>query len=88
MGPGPSPSRLLLRGGRCSELDPETMCAQFNKQNPIATATPFDLKEEGENDTSDIVIAIQSRNRNRMTQTHCNTMTVAILKTMQDLTTT
>jgi len=59
------------------------MCAQFKKQNPIATATPFGLKEEGENDTIDIVIAIQ----NRMTQTRCNTMTVAILKTMQDLTT-
>ena len=37
------------------------MCTLFNKKHSFATATPFDLNEDGDDDTSDLVIAIRKQ---------------------------
>ena len=59
-GPGPFYDNFTFEAIRNPELDPETMCTQFNKRHEVATATPLDLNEDNEdNDTSDIVIAIR-----------------------------
>lgn len=61
-GPGPFYEIFTFEAIRYSELDPETMCTLFNKQNSIATATPLDLNEDNEDDdTSDIAIAIRKQ---------------------------
>ena len=60
VGPGPFYTEIKLEAIRCPELDPETMCTEFNKLHSFATATPFDLNEDDEEaETSDIVIAIK-----------------------------
>ena len=58
-GPGPFYQDFSFETIRTPELDPETMCTQFNKQHSFATAIPFDLNEFSDDDTSDIVIAIR-----------------------------
>ena len=61
-GPGPFYDNFTFEAIRLPELDPEAMCTLFNKQNPIATATPLDLNEDNEDDdTSEIVIAIRKQ---------------------------
>ncbi len=37
------------------------MCTQFNLKHSFATATPFDLNEDGDDDASDLVIAIRKQ---------------------------
>jgi hypothetical protein len=61
LGPGPFYQDFSLEAIRPAELDPETMCTQFNKMHSFATATPFDLNEDGDDDTSDLVIAIRKQ---------------------------
>ena len=58
-GPGPFYQDFSLEAIRPAELDPETMCTQFNLQHSFATATPFDLNEDDDDDSSDLVIAIR-----------------------------
>jgi hypothetical protein len=59
-GPGPFYDNFTFEAIRNPELDPETMCTQFNIQHDFAKATPFDLNQDNEDDdTSDIVIAIR-----------------------------
>ena len=59
-GPGPFYDNFTFEAIRNPELDPETMCTQFNLRHEVATATPLDLNEDNEDDdTSDIVIAIR-----------------------------
>ncbi len=60
-GPGPFYQDFSLEAIRPAELDPETMCTQFNLRHSFATATPFDLNEDGDDDTSDLVIAIRKQ---------------------------
>ena len=60
-GPGPFYQDFSFEAIRPAELDPETMCTQFNKKHGFATATPFDLNEDSDDDTSDIVIAIRKQ---------------------------
>ena len=60
IGPGPFYTEIKLEAIRCPELDPETMCTQFNKLNSFATAFPVDLNEDDEDDdTTDFVVAIK-----------------------------
>ena len=59
--PGPFYQDFSFEAIRPAELDPEAMCTQFNKQHSFATATPFDLNADGDDDTSDIVIAIRKQ---------------------------
>ena len=59
-GPGPFYKEFTFEAIRSPELDPETMCTQFNKLNSFATAFPLDLNEnEEDHDTSDFVVAIK-----------------------------
>ena len=59
-GPGPFYKEFTFEAIRSPELDPETMCTQFNKLNSFATAFPLDLNENDEDDdTSDFVVAIK-----------------------------
>ena len=59
-GPGPFYKEFTFEAIRSPELDPETMCTQFNKLNSFATAFPVDLNENDEDeDTSDFVVAIK-----------------------------
>jgi hypothetical protein len=59
-GPGPFYQDFSFETIRNPELDPETMCTQFNIKHDFAKATPFDLNQDNEDDdTSDIVIAIR-----------------------------
>ena len=59
-GPGPFYKEFTFEAIRNPELDPETMCTQFNLRHGFAIATPLDLNEDNEDDdTSDIVIAIR-----------------------------
>ena len=60
-GPGPFYQDFSLEAIRPAELDPETMCTLFNKKHSFATATPFDLNENGDDDASDLVIAIRKQ---------------------------
>ena len=60
-GPGPFYQDFSLEAIRPAELDPETMCTHFNLQHSFATATPFDLNADGDDDTNDIVIAIRKQ---------------------------
>ena len=60
-GPGPFYQDFTFEAIRHAELDPETMCTQFNKQHSFATATPFDLNADGDDDTNNIVIAIRKQ---------------------------
>ncbi len=60
-GPGPFYQDFSFEAIRPAELDPETMCTQFNKLHSFATATPFDLNEDGDDGRSDIVIAIRKQ---------------------------
>ena len=60
-GPGPFYQDFSLEAIRPAELDPETMCTQFNLKHSFATATPFDLNEDGDDDASDLVIAIRKQ---------------------------
>ena len=60
-GPGPFYQDFSFEAIRHAELDPETMCTQFNKQHSFATATPFDLNANGDDDTNNIVIAIRKQ---------------------------
>lgn len=60
-GPGPFYQDFSLEAIRPAELDPETMCTQFNLKHSFATATPFDLNEDGGDDASDLVIAIRKQ---------------------------
>jgi hypothetical protein len=60
-GPGPFYQDFSLEAIRPAELDPETMCTMFNKKHSFATATPFDLNEDGDDDASDLVIAIRKQ---------------------------
>ena len=60
IGPGPFYTEIKLEAIRCPELDPETMCTEFNKSQLFASAVPFDLNEnDAEDDSSDFVIAIK-----------------------------
>jgi len=66
VGPGPFFEVFSLEAIRPAELDPETMCTQFNKMQDFAKAIPFDLNEtneynEGDADDNDsnVVIAIR-----------------------------
>ena len=59
-GPGPFYRDFTFKAIRYPELDPETMCTQFNKLNSFATAFPVDLNEDDEDDdTTDFVVAIK-----------------------------
>ena len=59
-GSGPFYKEFTFEAIRSPELDPETMCTQFNKLNSFATAFPLDLNENDEDDdTSDFVVAIK-----------------------------
>jgi len=59
-GPGPFYKDFTFKAIRYPELDPETMCTQFNKVNSFATAFPVDLNEDDEDDdTTDFVVAIK-----------------------------
>ena len=59
-GPGPFYKEFTFEAIRSPELDPETMCTQFNKLNSFASAFPVDLNENDEDDdTSDFVVAIK-----------------------------
>ena len=59
-GPGPFYKEFTFEAIRHPEIDPETMCTQFNKLNSFATAFPVDLNENDEDhDTSDFVVAIK-----------------------------
>ena len=59
-GPGPFYKDFTFKAIRYPELDPETMCTQFNKLNSFATAFPVDLNEDDEDDnTTDFVVAIK-----------------------------
>ena len=59
-GPGPFYKEFTFEAIRHPEIDPETMCTQFNKLNSFATAFPLDLNENDEDDdTSDFVVAIK-----------------------------
>ena len=59
-GPGPFYKEFTFEAIRNPELDPETMCTQFNKLNSFATAFPVDLNEDDEDDdTTDFVVAIK-----------------------------
>ena len=59
-GPGPFYDNFTFEAIRNPELDPETMCTQFNKRHEVATATPLDLNEDDEDDdTTDFVVAIK-----------------------------
>ena len=59
-GPGPFYKEFTFEAIRSPELDPETMCTQFNKLNSFATAFPVDLNEDHEDDdTTDFVVAIK-----------------------------
>ena len=60
-GIGPFYQDFSLEAIRPAELDPEAMCTQFNKKHGFATATPFDLNEDSDDNTSDIVIAIRKQ---------------------------
>ena len=60
-GLGPFYQDFTFEAIRHAELDPETMCTQFNKQHSFATATPFDLNADGDDDTNNIVIAIRKQ---------------------------
>ena len=60
-GSGPFYQDFSLEAIRPAELDPEAMCTQFNKLHSFATATPFDLNEDGDDDISDIGIAIRKQ---------------------------
>ena len=60
IGPGPFYQEMKLEAIRCPELDPETMCTEFNKIHSFATAAPIDLNESDDDEaTTDIVIAIK-----------------------------
>ncbi len=61
IGPGPFYQNFSLEAIRPAELDPEAMCTQFNKLHSFGYAIPFDLNEFGDDDTSDIVIAIRKQ---------------------------
>ena len=59
-GLGPFYTDFSLEAMRCPELDPETLCTEFNKSQLFASAVPFDLNEnDAEDDSSDFVIAIK-----------------------------
>ena len=59
-GSGPFYKEFTFEAIRHPEIDPETMCTQFNKLNSFATAFPVDLNENDEDeDTSDFVVAIK-----------------------------
>ena len=60
IGSGPFYQDFLLEAIRPAEFDPETMCTQFNLNHSFATATPFDLNKDGD-DESDLVIAIRKQ---------------------------
>jgi len=65
IGPGPFFEVFSFEAIRPAELDPETMCTQFNKMQDFAKAIPFDLSDTGEYDDDDldeecnVVIAIR-----------------------------
>ena len=61
LGSGPFYQDFSLEAIRPAELDPETMCTLFNQKHSFATATPFDLKDDDTDDTSDLVIAIRKQ---------------------------
>jgi len=67
IGPGPFFEVFLLEAIRPAELDPETMCTQFNKMQDFAKAIPFDLNDTGEyndddlDEESNVAIAIRKR---------------------------
>jgi len=67
IGPGPFFEVFLLEAISSAELDPETMCTQFNKMQDFAKASPFDLNETGVhedddlNGESNVAIAIRKR---------------------------
>ena len=59
-GLGPFYTDFSLEAMRCPELDPETLCTEFNKSQLFASAVPFDLNENDTEDAlSDFVIAIK-----------------------------
>ena len=59
-GPGPFYKEFTFEAIRNPELDPETMCTEFNKIHSFATAVPVDLNESDDDEaTTDIVIAIK-----------------------------
>ena len=59
-GPGPFYKEFTFEAIRNPELDPETLCTEFNKSQLFASAVPFDLNEnDAEDDASDFVIAIK-----------------------------
>ena len=65
IGPGPFFEVFSFEAIRPAELDPETMCTQFNKMQDIAKAIPFDLNDTSEDNDDDldeesnVVIAIR-----------------------------
>ena len=61
IGPGPFFEVFSFEAIRPAELDPETMCTQFNLKHNFATATPFDFSEYDVGETSEIVIAIRKQ---------------------------
>lgn len=67
IGPGPFFEVFSFEAIRPAELDPETMCTQFNKMQDLAKAIPFDLNDTGVyndddlDEESNVVIAIRKQ---------------------------
>ena len=67
IGPGPFFEVFSFEAIRPAELDPETMCTQFNKMQDFAKAIPFDLNDTGVyndddlDEESNVVIAIRKQ---------------------------